>query len=258
MRRMAIALTAATLLVSAGLSAQAPALSGHWTLVPDPNAAPPAGGGGGGGKGGGRGGGAQGFCGMECTIAQDAKTLTVTRTTQAGEQKAVYNLDGSDSKNMVPGRQGGAPTEVVSKAKVEGSKIVISTTRDFNGTVGHDEAVARTRRRQPDGREHGRHGPGAADVEGDLQEGLTRETSKFELRTSNSTNRATAGISRGRLCLFSATSTPATTPRSISPSPDPSSPVRAPRVARARIADFGSADAAASPRACRRRAGRRG
>jgi len=125
---MAIALSAAVLLVSAGLSAQAPALSGKWTLVPDPNAAA----GGGGGKGGGRGGGGQ-FCGMECTIAQDAKTLKITRTTPNGDVTSTYNLDGSDSKNSVPGRQGGAPTEVVSKAKVEGAKIVISTTRDMGG-----------------------------------------------------------------------------------------------------------------------------
>ena len=127
MRRMAIALSAAVLLVSAGLSAQAPNFAGKWTLVPDPNAAA-----GGGGKGG-RGGGGGGFCGMECTITQDAKTLTVVRTTQAGEQKAVYNLDGSDSKNSVPGRQGGAPTDVVSKATVAGGKITIASTREFNG-----------------------------------------------------------------------------------------------------------------------------
>jgi hypothetical protein len=114
---------AATFLV-AGLSAQNPNFAGKWTQVVDPNApAPGAGGGGGGGRGGGRGGGGGQFCGQECTIAQDAATITITRTTQAGEQKAVYNLNGSESKNA--GRGG----EVVSKAMWEGGKLVISTAQ---------------------------------------------------------------------------------------------------------------------------------
>ena len=49
MRRIAIALTAAALLVGAGLSAQAPNFTGKWTLVPDAR----RGAAGGGGKGGG-------------------------------------------------------------------------------------------------------------------------------------------------------------------------------------------------------------
>ena len=120
-----------SLIVVASLSAQGKTdFSGKWTLVPDPNAAA-AGGGGGGGRGGRGGGGGGQFCGQECTITQDATTLTVTRTTQAGEQKAVYKLDGSESKNMQAGR--GGQTEVVSKAVWEGSNVSISTTRDFGG-----------------------------------------------------------------------------------------------------------------------------
>jgi hypothetical protein len=119
MRRISFVAAAIATFLVVGLSAQKADLSGKWTLVPDPAAAA---GGGGGGRGGGRGGG--GFCGQECTITQDATTLTVTRTTQAGEQKATYKLDGSESKN--PGR-GGA--EVVSKAAWEGPKIVIQTAQ---------------------------------------------------------------------------------------------------------------------------------
>ena len=52
---------------------------------------------------------------MAVTIAQDAKTITITRTTQQGETKSVYNLDGSESKNC-DGR-GGAATDVISHAK---------------------------------------------------------------------------------------------------------------------------------------------
>ena len=125
MRRISFVATAiAAAFLVAGLSAQGkPDFSGKWTLVVDPAAAPPAGGGGGGGgqRGGGRGGGGAQVCGQECTITQDATSLTVTRTTQAGEQKSVFKLDGSESKNA--GRGG----DVVSKAMWEGNKIVIST-----------------------------------------------------------------------------------------------------------------------------------
>jgi len=96
MRRMASVVAAiAVVCLASGLSAQAPSLAGKWTLVPDPNA-PAAGGGGRGGRGGG---GFGQFCGMECTITQDATSLTVSRTTQAGETKTTYKLDGTESKN---------------------------------------------------------------------------------------------------------------------------------------------------------------
>jgi hypothetical protein len=131
MRRMAIALTAATLLVSAGLSAQG-TFAGKWTLVQDPNAAPPAGGGG--GKGGGRGGGGGAFCGMECTITQDAKALTVSRMAGENEVKATYNLDGSPSKNSMS--FGGNTIESTSTAKMDAGKLVITTKQQGpNGEV---------------------------------------------------------------------------------------------------------------------------
>ena len=116
MRRNALVVGALSLVFAASI-AQAqdkPNFSGSWTVVADPNAAPTGGRGGGGGLG------------QAATITQDAKTLTVTRTTQNGEVKLVYNLDGSDSKNMVMGR--GGQTEQVSKATWDGTKLVISTT----------------------------------------------------------------------------------------------------------------------------------
>ena len=118
MRRNALVVGALSLVFAASI-AQAqdkPNFSGSWTVIADPNAA-------GGGAGGGRGGG--GGLGQAATITQDAKTLTVTRTTQNGEVKLVYNLDGSDSKNMVQGR--GGQTEQVSKATWDGAKLVITT-----------------------------------------------------------------------------------------------------------------------------------
>jgi hypothetical protein len=77
------------------------------------------------------------------TIVQDEKTLTITRTTQAGELKSVYNLDGSDSRNTLTlgGRMGGGGgggggaagggIETVSKARWDANKLVIATTLTF-------------------------------------------------------------------------------------------------------------------------------
>ena len=97
--------------------------AGKWTLVPDPNAPAPT------GRGGGRGGG----LGQAFSAEQNDKTLTVVTTTQAGETKAVYNLDGSESKN--PLTMGGNTIDRVSKAKWDGAKLVITTTTNFNGNA---------------------------------------------------------------------------------------------------------------------------
>ena len=137
MRRNALVVGALSLVFAASI-AQAqdkPNFSGSWTVIANPNA---AGGGGGGGRGGGAG------LGQAATITQDAKTLTVTRTTQNGEVKLVYNLDGSESKNMVQGR--GGQTEQVSKATWDGNKLVISTTL----TMG-ENTVTRTQTMSLDG-----------------------------------------------------------------------------------------------------------
>lgn len=119
MRKNALIVGALSLVFAASV-AQAqdkPNFAGSWTQVVDPNAA------GGGGGGGGRGGA---LLGQAATVTQDAKTLTITRTTQNGEVKLVYNLDGSESKNMMMGR--GGQTEQVSKAVWDGNKLVITTT----------------------------------------------------------------------------------------------------------------------------------
>jgi hypothetical protein len=139
MRRIAAMLGAAAmvLFVSNTVSAQAPNLSGTWVAEAPAGGAPAGGGGGGGGRGGGGGGGGAFNCGMECTIVQDAKTLTIKRAAGAqGQAPAdiVLMLDGSDSKIMMPGRQGGEPTAMVAKAKVDGNKIVITRTVDMQGT----------------------------------------------------------------------------------------------------------------------------
>jgi hypothetical protein len=128
MRKNALIVGALSLVVAASV-AQAqdkPNFSGSWTLVVDPNAPAPGRGGGGG-------------LGMAATLTQDAKTLTITRTTQQGEVKTVFNLDGSESKNMMMGR--GGQTEQVSKAVWEGNTLVVTT----NFTMG-ENAVTRTQK----------------------------------------------------------------------------------------------------------------
>ena len=128
------------LATSVGMHAQAkPDFSGKWVMDPasaPAPAAPPAGapaGGGGGGRGGGRGGGGGGAgFGQEFTAKQDAKMLTTERVQGDATVTAMYNLDGSESKNTVAGR--GGQQEQVSKATWDGSKLVIVTTINAGGT----------------------------------------------------------------------------------------------------------------------------
>ena len=125
MRRMAMALSvAAAVIFAVGLSAQAKKdFTGKWTVDTEKTTAAnpaPAGGGGGGRGAGGRGGGGP------MTIAQDAKTLTITRTTQNGDQKTVYNLDGTETTVQMGGRNGA--TEGKATAKWDGDKLVITVT----------------------------------------------------------------------------------------------------------------------------------
>ena len=126
MRRLTASVVAVAILAFAvSVMAQAkPDFSGKWVMDPAAAPAAPGGGGGGGGRGG-RGGG-PGF-GMEFTVTQTPAVLTVTRMQGGMEVKAVYNLDGSESKNQAPGR-GGAAMEQVSKATWDGAKLVITTT----------------------------------------------------------------------------------------------------------------------------------
>jgi hypothetical protein len=132
MRKMATAMSAvAVVLFSASLLAQAkPNFSGKWVVDAEKTAAAmPAAmaGGGGGGRGGGRGGGAAG----PMTITMDAAVLKMDRTGGDGAVTTTsYKLDGSESKN--PGR-GGA--EQVSKATIEGAKVVIKTMGQNGETV---------------------------------------------------------------------------------------------------------------------------
>jgi hypothetical protein len=122
--RRAFAYLAVATVLTAGVLAQAKAdFSGTWTQVPDAAAA----------QGGGRGGRGLLGLGQQATIAQDAKALTITRATQAGEFKSTYNLDGSTSTNSVI--VGENSLELVSTSKWDGSQLVITTTSNFQGNT---------------------------------------------------------------------------------------------------------------------------
>ena len=149
MRRVTAMVSAAAVILwmaTAFAQGAAAGFNGKWTRdMPAAGAGAAAGGGGGGarGGGGGRGGGFGGGGGFQC---QPSCTLTVTAAAlkierPAGQDGTVppalnFKLDGSDSSN--PGRMGqdGTPgPAVVSKAKWDGSKIVISTSLDRGGNV---------------------------------------------------------------------------------------------------------------------------
>jgi hypothetical protein len=116
----------ALVVASASVFAQKASFAGKWVLVP-PADAPAGGGGGGGGRGGGRGG-----FGAEFSIEQTDKTITIVRAGQDGTpMKTTYNI-GGETKVSMPGRGGGAPTEVVTKTAWEGNNLVM-TTATANG-----------------------------------------------------------------------------------------------------------------------------
>jgi hypothetical protein len=104
-----------------------PNFSGSWTLsqggtVGAPGFARGARGGGGGGRGGGAGAAPQSL-----TVTQTGTQITIERTMAGGAvTSATYNLDGSDSGNLLG-------DVFLSKSKVswDGAKLVIATTKDF-------------------------------------------------------------------------------------------------------------------------------
>src|SRR4030095_2783586 len=137
MRRVTALLVAAAVAgLVATTFAQGTNFSGTWTRDAPAGGGAAGGGGGGGQRGGGGGGGGVFNCGMECTIVQDAKTLTIKRPApaQGGNAPAdiVLNLTGT-SKLMAPGRGGAEPTPYEATAKWDGAKWVLTRTIDMQG-----------------------------------------------------------------------------------------------------------------------------
>ena len=115
-------IAAAILSVASVAFAQKTDFTGTWTPE-TPAGAPAAGAGGGAGGGGGR-----GMGGGPMVVKQDATSLTVERTQGENKVVSVYKLDGTESENKMPGRDG-ATMVSKSTAKWDGAKLVISTTR---------------------------------------------------------------------------------------------------------------------------------
>jgi hypothetical protein len=59
---------------------------------------------------------------------QDAATLTLTITSGGLKVTAIYQLDGSESRNMSPDGAGRPDVAVISRASWEGDKLVIRST----------------------------------------------------------------------------------------------------------------------------------
>jgi hypothetical protein len=117
-RGIAVAMLAA-LVIPFPVAGQAkPDFSGTWTLDAARSETPP----GRGGRGGGGGGGGRGAAGP-VTIKQSAAEITIGMLT--------YKLDGSESVNQVQGR--GGMQEVKSRAKFDGTNLVIESTREIQG-----------------------------------------------------------------------------------------------------------------------------
>jgi hypothetical protein len=120
------------ILFTAGIMAQAtPNFAGTWTLDPEKSVMPQ-------GRGGGQGGGRQGgMGGGPLTITVDGTKMSVSRTMgQSGNtMTTVYMLDGSASKNLMGGRGGSEPIEVVYTSKWNGAKLVTTIAGGMGATT---------------------------------------------------------------------------------------------------------------------------
>jgi hypothetical protein len=110
MARTSALLIAFVLLGTSAAAQEKPSFAGSWKLAGDP---------------------ADPFTAPLITVAQDAKTLTVTASTQMGEIKTPYNLDGTETR--APMDFNGTTFDRVTKAAWNGSKLVLTVKSEFNG-----------------------------------------------------------------------------------------------------------------------------
>jgi hypothetical protein len=105
MRRVKAVLSAVAIgLMAVGVAAQTkPTFAGEWKLLVASGQSVP---------------------GVDLTVTQSATLMTVEGRDGV---KLTYKLDGSESKNMIPSRSGGAPAVQVSKAMWAGNTIVVIT-----------------------------------------------------------------------------------------------------------------------------------
>ena len=119
MKRTLSALGVLTMLLAAApaIAQSKPSFAGKWTLVRPPNAAPAG----------------RGSLGQDFTVSQNDKTLTTTSDNpERPDLNAVYNLDGTETRSSIT--FDGRSIERVSKARWDGSKLVIISTITLGGS----------------------------------------------------------------------------------------------------------------------------
>jgi hypothetical protein len=96
-----------------------PDFSGKWTLDSQRSTMTPS--------------GPAAMFGSSFVAKQDAKALSLDILYPGGTIQAVYKLDGSESRNQIPGPNG--PETIVSRATWDGTRLVIVTrsTEELNG-----------------------------------------------------------------------------------------------------------------------------
>jgi hypothetical protein len=79
------------------------------------------------------------FTPQQLTVTQDAKTMTVTTTTQMGEVKTMYSLDGTETKS--PFDFNGNTIDRVTKTAWDANKLLLTINSSFNGQSFESKAV---------------------------------------------------------------------------------------------------------------------
>lgn len=119
MKRVMSLIGVCVALVGAVLAAQEkPSFAGTWKLngdAPDP------------------------FTPPQMVVAQDAKMMTVTTTSQMGELKTIYNVDGTPAKSPLEFQ--GNTIDRTTKLAWDGNKLVLTVTSDFGGQSFETKAV---------------------------------------------------------------------------------------------------------------------
>jgi hypothetical protein len=73
------------------------------------------------------------FVSTQLVVADDGKILSVTGSSQMGDIKTIYNLDGSAAKSPLDFQ--GMSIDRTTKVAWDGAKLVLTTSSDMGGTA---------------------------------------------------------------------------------------------------------------------------
>lgn len=79
------------------------------------------------------------FISPQLTVTQDGKTMTVTNTSQMGEFKTTYSLDGTETKSPIDFN--GNTIDRVTKTAWDGGKLLLTVTSNFDGQSFESKSV---------------------------------------------------------------------------------------------------------------------